>query len=83
MSEVNLIDYAKYDSDDVEKYKEDTIFKPGLEMMEEEPNYGTIKITEEVAKQAILAMKERIEATKDYTEARIIRIKQLLEGKIK
>jgi len=69
-----LIKENEQDSEDVKKYKEATAFDAHQVGIEGRFETGTMAIDEGLAKKAILSVSERIEATKEYTEARIDRI---------
>ena len=81
----DLKDYNNLSSEDQEQYRKDSAFSVHEMELEDQFNAGSIRITEEIAKQASWAIKTRIDATFDYTKARIERInknKKLIENKL-
>lgn len=73
------INDTKLDSEKVKKYREDTTLNQHQADIETSFETGTIKITEELYKQAEHALSSRIKETKDYTEKRIARINKNYE----
>jgi len=79
MDENKIQEIQEYDSDKIEKYVHDTAYKTQDMAAEETFEYGTVKVTEDYAKQAVLAVQTRIEGTAPYTKEREERIKKNYE----
>ena len=78
MSEIadttELQEINQYDSEDRKKYISETAFDTQAIGMDNTFELGTLEITESLAKQAALAIKERVDATMQYTKDRVERI---------
>lgn len=62
------------DSKEQKKFIQDTTLKVQHKQVEQSLESGSIKITPDIAKQAVFALKSRIEATAKYTADRVERI---------
>lgn len=62
--------------EDQKKYIEGTTLQQHEINVEETFESGTLEITEDLYKQAVLALQTRIDATEEYTKTRVTRIKQ-------
>lgn len=69
-----LDELAEMSAEEQKKFREQTKFNVNIQPLEETLEHGTVKITDELAKQAKDALTSRIEATADYTKQRIERI---------
>jgi hypothetical protein len=70
---------GQLDSDAQKQYIEQTNLNQRVIEIEETLEDGTVKITDELFKQAVFAIDSRIEATKKYTDERIARVNKNYE----
>lgn len=75
----DLNNVSTKDNDAIKDYTEKTAYEQQVVDMQTKFSTGSIKITKELAAQAILALEERIKDTRDYTQERIKKINESIK----